>query len=82
MHSLVYLFYLVHLVHLQYIVHLDYYVRFLFCNGHEEASGGWAAIIRWQKGAGSLLSMLLPSSLESLRAGSKLSNKVNKKIVS
>ena len=40
MHSLVYLFYLVHLVNLEYIVHLDHYVRFLFCNGHEEASGG------------------------------------------
>ena len=44
MHSLVYLFYLVHFVHLEYIVHLDHYVHFLFCNGHEEASSGWAAM--------------------------------------
>ena len=44
MHSLGYLFYLVHLDHLEYIVHLDHYVRFLLCDGHEEASGGWAAM--------------------------------------
>ena len=58
MHSLVYLFYLVHLVHLKYIVHLDHYVRFLFCNGHEEASGGWAAMAGGSSFTRPLISLL------------------------